>query len=326
MIFNTNFSHHTTKENWKIFTALSIVFYILISLTDYTEWNNYFLISLILGVQIYFFVGRQKEKYIFSTNQLIVQFLWIKKIIRFDSFSINENKVYNDEDSHQQKFESQQILLFNNNKQVFRFNKDQDSYLFDEIIEYLKSNVNKINSISSKTEKFTHKRISLIYLICISFITVFCLGYFIESLNPNPDSIKEVKGTLAYQPTEHIENTTRSKSSTYRIRLEEYPKDFYIHTENYPLTNRDKILNAKDSITLYVSRNNYDHVMNLKSLKYFQSHFTPKSIEVIKVKYQNEFILNGNLDGETNKYTLLILLIPFVILIHCLTKFNKIYS
>ena len=326
MTFKTYFSHFATKENWKICTALSIVFYILIFMTDYADWNNFFVISLILGVQIYFFIGRQKEKYIFSTNQLFVQFLWIKKSIAFDSFSINENKVYNDENSHQQKFESQQILLFKNKNQVYRFNKEQDPYLYDEINEYLKSNVNKIESISSKIEKFTHKNIYLLYIITSIIVLLFCVGYFIENLNFSKDSIQEVNGNLSYQPTEQIEETTRNKTSIYRIRLEEYPKDFFIYTDNYHLTNRDKLLNAKDSITLFVSKNSFEHILNLKSQNYFQSHLKPKSIEVIKVKYQNEYILDGDLDNENNKYAFLILLLPLVILIHCLIKFNNLYS
>lgn len=324
----TNFIHQTSdNEYWKISTIISIIIYLIIISTKFAEWDNFFLISMLIGLQFYFLIGRQKEIYTFTPHQLYISIFCINKTLHFDAFSISEKTII-DRDSHNHKREFLQIQLFNKQQKVYAFNQYQDPYLFDEVFDYLNLHSTKINHTSTTKEKYFPKQRILIQLILTSIITIFSFGYFYESLSPQPNALKAVNGKMRYSPEEYISESTRNSTFQYRIHLINFNKMFIVHTEDYNKTNREQLLQAKDSITLYVDRNDFDYAYGLIDKPYFSSHLTNKKIVSIKkIKYQDEFLLDSDLsDNKFDLFHLIIIIAPLLALGYTLYQFNKIYS
>lgn len=324
----TNFIHHTSdNEYWKYSTIISIIIYFIIISTKFAEWDNFFLISFLIGLQLYFLIGRQKETYTFTPNQLNIKIFWINKTIYFDAFSISKKTII-DRDSHNEKREFQQIQLFKKQQKVYLFNQYQDPYLFKEIYDYLNLNSREINHSIATEDKYLPKQRILTQFIFISLITIFGLGYTYESLTPQPNALKVVNGNMRYSPEEYISESTRNSTYQYRIHLNNFSKMFIVRTDDYKKTNRVKLLNAKDSITLYVDRNEFDYAHGIIDQPYFSSHFNNKnSVTIKKINYQDEFLLDSDISKEEPElFDLIIILSPLLALGYTCYQFTKIYS
>ncbi|MEG0931508.1 hypothetical protein, partial [Algoriella sp.] len=76
MKFNTQFIPSEEDSNTrKIATLISIVLYLFTLLLGYSP-INYFLISGLVIIQLYFLITRSQESYEFRNNQLIYTFLF----------------------------------------------------------------------------------------------------------------------------------------------------------------------------------------------------------------------------------------------------------
>ena len=112
MIFKTNFIPYTTDRDLRRNVSLiSVVLYFFLIFTNFIEWDNFFFLSILVGVQLYFWFGQQKEVYHFSPHQLHIQFLWLKKSISFDYYNVIIQSSKNSKD-YIKPAEYQQIQLF----------------------------------------------------------------------------------------------------------------------------------------------------------------------------------------------------------------------
>ena len=137
MKFNTQFIPSEEDSNTrKIATLISIVLYLFTLLLGYSP-INYFLISGLVIIQLYFLITRSKESYEFRNNQLIYTFLFYKKTIDFTSFSLKNGEY---KDSYKRKSNGQLIELYHHNKIVCRIKDVHNEYVFDDILSYLKTN------------------------------------------------------------------------------------------------------------------------------------------------------------------------------------------
>ncbi|WP_322969271.1 hypothetical protein [Faecalibacter sp. LW9] len=329
MIFKTNFIPYTTdRDLWRNISLISVVLYIILVFTNFIEWDNFFFLSILVGVQLYFWLGQQKEIYRFSPHQLHIQFLWFKKSITFDSYTVIVQSSKNRKD-YNNLIEFQQIQLFDQNRKVYSFNQYHNPYLFEELVGYLEQHSNSTDYNYPSNEKFETKGHLLVYLfICIT-VFIFSVGFNFEQYYiPQANTLKEIQGKMVYSPDEYIHESKKNKTYQYRIFIKGYNKMFVVHTRDYPNVKREKLLSAKNYITLFVDANEMDYAHHLITQPYFSSHFINRDMVTIKkIKYLNEFLLDANLEEPDHSFfNLIIIITPLFGIGHSLYRLNSLYS
>lgn len=329
MIFKTNFIPYTTdRDLWRNISLISVVLYIILVFTNFIEWDNFFFLSILIGVQLYFWLGQQKEVYHFSPRQLHIQFLWLKKSITFDSYTVIVQSSKNRKD-YIKPAEYQQIQLFDQNRKVFSFNQYHNPYLFEELVRYLEQHSNTTDYNYPSKEKSDSKEHLLVYLFICTSVFIFSVGFNLEQyFIPQTNTLKEIRGKMTYPPDEYIQESTKNKTYQYRIFLKGYKKMFVVRTRDYPKVNREKLLSAKDYITLFVDANEFNYAHHLITQPFFSSHFINRDMVTIeKIKYLNEFLLDENLEEPDHSFfNLIIIITPLFGIGHSLYRLNSLYS
>lgn len=302
MKFNTQFIPSEEDSNTrKIATLISVVLYLFTLLLGYSP-INYFSISGLIIVQLYFIIANSKESYEFKNNQLIYTNLFYKKTINFTNYNVSNGEY---KDSYKKKLNGQLIELYHHNKIVCRIKDVHNEYVFDDILSYLKTNFPETIKIESFEINFVEKEYDTILLLICSFLLLFTISVNIENFNPNKiQQYKTIKGHMAYQPSIDFSGKKNNRKEYLIFELKEYPNnDFHLQYDNFIKLNGYEFIktNHKNQLIefkIFEEDNDY----KIKKLKqpYFYSHLNNKRViniqalnyqnkELIKVDYSNKF-------------------------------------
>ena len=180
--FTTAFIPLESDNNlWKYLTLISLTIYFFIVLIGYS-FLNFFLLSGVIIVQLYFIISKQTESYEFKNNQFIYTFLFYKKTVDFTSFSIKSGEY---KDSYKRVTNGRAIELYNENKVVCSIKDIHNKYVFDEILSFLKKNHIEITNDNEFKLNYLDKEFSIIGILVSTSLLIFFFSFFIENYPPN---------------------------------------------------------------------------------------------------------------------------------------------
>lgn len=322
MKFNTQFIPSEEDSNTrKIATLISVVLYLFTLLLGYSP-INYFSISGLIIVQLYFIIANSKESYEFKNNQLIYTNLFYSKTIDYTNFSIT-NGVY--KDSYKKKFNGQLIELYHHNKIVCRIKDVHNEYVFDDILSYLKTNYPETIKIENFEINFIAKEYNTILLLICSFLLLFTISVNIENFNPNKiQQYKTIKGHLAYQPSIDFSGKKNNRKEYLIFELKEYPNnDFHLQYDNFIKLNGYEFIKTNHQnklIKFKIFKEDDDYNINNLKQPYFYSHLNKKRVITIQaLSFQNIELINVDFSNQfQNQHYLLsiyfgIILIGFIL-------------
>lgn len=120
--FNYNRNNLHLWEGW---TGISFLTYIIGILYFELSFINFYLLSFIAIVQIYFWISRQDETFEFSQNSFTYRFLFIKWKMQLNSFQLVKIRYDKNPSSHSKIRENaySECLLLQNEKARFKLVK-----------------------------------------------------------------------------------------------------------------------------------------------------------------------------------------------------------
>ncbi|WP_038337299.1 hypothetical protein [Empedobacter falsenii] len=331
--FNTHFiPSREDSALRKIVTLISVVAYFFFILIGYSAFN-YFLISGLIIVQLYFIISNSKESYEFNNNRLIYTNLVYKKVIDFTSYSITNGEY---KDSYKRKSNGQLIQLYADNKIVCRIKEVHNKYLFDEILSYLKTNYPEIKKNEDFEISFVEKEYIIITSLIFSSFIIFILSFSIE--NYQPDKIQEyktIKGYMAYQPEIDFSGKRKNRKEYLIFKLKEYPQiKFNLQYENFNKINGYEFVKTNHQnnlIEFEIFKEDNDYKIKKLAQPYFYSHLNNKKIISIQaLKYQNKELIQIDFSNKfQGRFDLLLMYLGVLLIvlitynIYCITRILK---
>ena len=331
MKFNTQFIPSEEDSNTrKIATLISIVLYLFTLLLGYSP-INYFLISGLVIIQLYFLITRSQESYEFRNNQLIYTFLFYKKTIDFTSFSLKNGEY---KDSYKRKSNGQLIELYNQDKIVCSIKDVHNKYVFDEILSYLETNYPEIKKNEDFKISYLEKSVNVIMLLISFFLLVFTISLYIENYHSNKiQNYDTIKGHLAYQPKKDFSGKKKNRKEYLIFKLKEYPQiKFNLQYEKFIKINGYEFVKTNHQnnvIEFEIFKEDNDYSIKKLAQPYFSSHFNNKKIISIRgLKYDNQNLININPQENNNESYLnlsyFFIIATAIIIIHSLYYLSKI--
>lgn len=329
--FNTQFiPYREDSDAWKVTTFISLVVYVFVILIGYSPFN-YFLISGLIIVQLYFLLSRSKESYEFSNNKLIYSFLFYKKTINFTNYSVISGEY---KDSYKRKSNGQLIELYYHNKIVCSIKDVYNEYVFDEILSFLKINYPEISKNDDFEISYSEKSVDIIIFLICSFLLIFSISVNIENYNPKKiQKYDTIKGHLGYQPEIDFSEKKNNKKEYLIFKLKEYPQiKFNLQYDNFIKINGYEFVktNHKNKLIefeIFKEDNDY----NIKNLEqpYFYSHLNNKkviSIQALKLDNQNLINIKPQANNHESNLNLsyFFILVSVVLIGHSLYNVSKI--
>lgn len=331
--FTTVFIPLESDNNlWKYLTITSLTIYFFIVLIGYS-FLNFFLLSGLIIVQLYFIISKQTESYEFKNNQFIYTFLFYTKTVTFTSFSIKSGEY---KDSYKRVTNGRVIELYNENKVVCSIKDIHNKYVFDEILSFLKKNHIEITNDNEFKLNYLDKKISIIGILVSTSLLIFFFSFFIENYNPNKlQEYKTIQGHIAYNP--HIDKVGKKNRKKHILvfNLKEYPSTrFILQNDNLNKMNGNEFIKSdhiNNSIEFNIYKEDDEYKIKKLTQPYFLSHFNNKNgVTIQSIKYKNLDLITIDTLDKNNEGVLylssFILIFLSVYLGYCLYYIFKILN
>lgn len=320
--FNTRFvPSREDSALRKIVTLISVIGYFFFILIGYSPFN-FFLISGLIVVQLYFIISNSKESYEFNNNRLIYTNLVNKKAIDFTSYSITKGEY---KDSYKKKSNGQLIQLYAGNKIVCRIKEVYNEYVFDEILSCLKTNYPEIEKNEDFEISFVEKEYIIITSLIFSSLLIFILSFSIENYHPNKiQEYKTIKGHMAYQPEIDFSGKRKNRKEYLIFKLKEYPQiNFNLQYENFNKINGYEFVKTNHQnnlIEFEIFKGDNDYNIKKLAQPYFYSHLNNKKVISIQaLKYQNKELIKIDFSNKFRSQFDLLFIFVGVVLVGFIT-------
>ncbi|WP_334124925.1 hypothetical protein [Empedobacter brevis] len=320
--FNTRFvPSREDSALRKIVTLISVISYFFFILIGYSPFN-FFLISGLIVVQLYFIISNSKESYEFNNNRLIYTNLVKKKAIDFTSYSITKGEY---KDSYKKKSNGQLIQLYAGNKIVCRIKEVYNEYVFDEILSCLKTNYPEIEKNEDFEISFVEKEYIIITSLIFSSLLIFILSFSIENYHPNKiQEYKTIKGHMAYQPEIDFSGKRKNRKEYLIFKLKEYPQiNFNLQYENFNKINGYEFVKTNHQnnlIEFEIFKEDNDYNIKKLAQPYFYSHLNNKKVISIQaLKYQNKELIKIDFSNKFRSQFDLLFIFVGVVLVGFIT-------
>lgn len=191
-------------QTWIIVSIISLAIY-FISLYMGWSWNNYFSISMLVGVHFYFWISRQPEILVLTENSITYKFLFYKKNIYPKEFKYQASRF----EISRRNYKMIRLLIFKDGKKYIRVNDEkwEDAYLKIAAFasqHYPQNNQLQKPYLSLKRNGLNHIIGSYISIVLI----IFGIGLFTE--NSKISYVDEMK-LMGFPITQTPEVVTHKK-------------------------------------------------------------------------------------------------------------------
>lgn len=305
---------------WISFSAGSILVYLFTLMCGWS-WNNYFTISLIVGVQFYFWIAKQQEHLYLSRTTVIYSFLFIKKRINSEEFKYQPAEIY-DYPRRWETLSCDLLILKSRNREMsissMKWGED-----YKRIESFIIENYNENPYLKNPYSIRFHNESSSISLGLIGLtLIVFGLGLFRENLKSSYVTEMRYVESQISSPPEVVTHKTRNGSRTYSLhfRLKDYQGyKFVLPYRGF------KIINGHDfakkdligkNIGFFVDKLEYEHeIMGIYTYRYFTSHVEHSNyLQIVGILFEGEHIINASVyspKSENNHHATSIAFILF---------------
>ncbi|MGB6084639.1 hypothetical protein [Moheibacter sp.] len=284
-------------ELWSAGTAISCLAYIIGVSYFELSFTNFYLLSFLIIVQLYFWICNQYEVFEFDQNSFKYRFLFFKWKMRLSSYQVVGICYDKDPTSRFPEKENSECLFLQNEKVRFKILKSNwELEKYEKIKTYLETNFPENNSIKKPfiLFKFTSD-LTLLFVLFFFFTSILTLGVYLE--NPKNTKIENfvyIESTLS-SDSKYI---TPKGSNYIRIKLVKYPGYKFMLFENGIKELRKNGYATKfykfDTIGFLIDKNDYEKSLHSYSdYPYFTSHVkNKKEISIKGIYYKDKYILD----------------------------------
>lgn len=248
-------------ELWSAGTAISCLAYIIGVSYFELSFTNFYLLSFLIIVQLYFWICNQYEVFEFDQNSFKYRFLFFKWKMRLSSYQVVGICYDKDPTSRFPEKENSECLFLQNEKVRFKILKSNwELEKYEKIKTYLETNFPENNSIKKPfiLFKFTSD-LTLLFALFFFFTSILTLGVYLE--NPKNTKIENfvyIESTLS-SDSKYI---TPRGSNYIRIKLVKYPGYKFMLFENGIKELRKSGYATQfyqfDTIGLLIDKNDYE--------------------------------------------------------------------
>lgn len=279
------------KQDWLVSSIFGFLIYLFVVFVFNWSFTNYFLLSLQIGIQLYFLLSNLKESLTINQGELVYRFLFIKRVYRPEYFVVHRSVSLEDFSKKNVSLfgykRFQRLTFYKNDKIVFSLDDINWPDEFEQLIELSKENFEEYEiSGVVKAQYISGEFPSSIFLFGLVLL-IFAFGLQVENAeNKTIEEFHTIQGHIDKQPW--VSNDIRKGAIPNRIlifKLKEF-SDFHFYYEipkrgrnvytykelkgvnNYIETNR-----INDYMEFVVSKEEFDYLLNKnKKYKYFSSH------------------------------------------------------
>lgn len=319
-------------QTWIIVSIIGLGIY-FITLYSGWAWNNFFSLSMLIGIQFYFWISRQPEILVLNENSITYKFLFYKKTIHPKEFKYQSSQ----RQISRSNYKRIRLLIFKDGKKFIRVSDEkwEDAYLKIAEFASLHYQENPYLKKPLRSVRRTGSTYIVLNMIAISMI-IFGIGVYSENSKISyVNELKYMDFVLQNSP-EVIKHKDRN-STTFQIRFhsEKYPENVFLlndkgfrKIDGHAFANNVK---SGEEIGFFVDKFQYEtNYEKSKNYKYFSSHLNHNNhLEIYGILYNNQHILDATtykLEKENNFHSISIAFMIFGILLLIISNYGSKYE
>jgi hypothetical protein len=304
-------------QTWIIVSMIGLAIY-FITIYFGWDWNNFFSLSMLIGIQFYFWISRHPEVLVLTENSITYKFLFYKKKIQPKEFKYQASQIQ----ISRNNYKTIRLLIFKDGKKYIRVSDDkwEDAYL--KIAEFATNHYPQNNHLQKPY--FSPSRNGGFYIVGNYFaivLVIFGIGLFSENFKISYVEELKLMGFTITQTPEVIKHKGKHET-TYQLRFhsEEFPGFIFIlQDEGFRKINGHefaKNIMVGEKIEFFVDKNEYErNYEKSKNYDYFSSHLKYKNhLTIYGILFRGNHVLYANnykKEKENNFHSMSIAFVVF---------------